>query len=414
MATFDQLIKKAQKDWNAPELMDLANAPRGKKIPFSSPLMNWACYGGIPRNRITEFYGVPGGGKTSSAIDICKNAYKIFSTEYEEELNKYRELAAKDKKNYSGPLQNLIDRGPKKILYIDLEHAFDDDWSKTLGIKRDEINIMTPPDQPAEAILQLLQELICTSEVGLVVLDSLPSLVTKAELDKKYGERTVSALAGLLTIFCRKIVSLLDRYECTMIFINQIRDNMDNPYVVSTPGGQAPKFYASLRIQFNIGSPVDFLGNELAQKAENPAGYIINAKLVKQKSAPFNRKNGSYFLMADSGIREDFDFAKLAVNKYDIIHKSAGWFTPVDPYTGEVFTKEDGSTLKINGMAAVYEYLKNNPDYYNKMKKYILDDINGDTSTECDVADTEDSEGNPEELISNTSEVAEEMPVYTQ
>lgn len=391
MSTFDQLIKKAEKDWNCPELMDLAKAPRSSKIPFSSPLMNWVCYGGIPRNRITEFHGAPGGGKSTSAIDICKNAHKIFQQEYEEQVADYREKAAKDKKNYSGPLADLLDRGPKKVLYIDLEHAFDNEWSKVLGINDDEIKIMTPPDQPAEDILQLLQELICTGEVGMVVLDSIPSLVTRAELDKKYGERTVSALAGLLTIFCRKIVSLLDRYQCTMIFINQIRENMDNPYVVATPGGQAPKFYASLRILFQVGNPVDFLGNELPKNTENPAGYIINAKLVKQKSAPFNRKNGSYYLMSDSGIREDFDFAKLAVTKYDIIHKSAGWFTPCDPFTGEVFTTPSGSTLKVNGMAAVYEYLKANPDYYNKLKKYILDDINGDTSTECDVAEEDET-----------------------
>lgn len=377
MATFEQILKKKSKDWNAPNMMNMANAPIGKKIPFSSPLMNWCTYGGIPRNKITEFHGAPGGGKSTSAIDICKNAYKIFEKEFEEEVADLREKAAKDKKAYQGLLEDLIERGPKQILYIDLENSFDGDWAKTLGINLDEINIMTTPDVSAEEILETCIELISTSQVGLLVLDSLPSLVTSQELDKKIGERTVASLAGPLSVWFRKIVPLLTRYKCTFLYINQIRDNMDNPYVVNTPGGQAPKFYSSLRILFQIGKPVDFFGNELPNNAENPAGYLINAKIIKQKSARNDRRNGTYYLMADSGIREDFDFAKLAVAKYGIIQKSGAWFTMCDPTTGEVLCTESGAAVKVNGMPKVYAYLKDNPDYYNKIKDFILQDING-------------------------------------
>ena len=206
-----------------------------------------------------------------------------------------------------------MERGPKQVLYIDLENSFDGDWAKTLGIKPEEINIMTTPDVSAEEVLQTAMELVSTGQVGLLVLDSLPSLVTAHELDKKIGERTVASLAGILSVWFRKMVPIFTRYECTFLFINQIRDNMDNPYVVNTPGGQSPKFYSSLRILFQLGKPVDFLGNELPNNAEDPAGYLVNAKIIKQKSAPNNRKNGTYYLMADSGIREDFDFAKTNI-----------------------------------------------------------------------------------------------------
>ena len=389
MASYADIIKKKKKDWDCPTLMTSSDEDRGGKIPFSSPLMNWATYGGIPRNAITEFHGAEGGGKTTTAVDICKNAIEIFKDEFEDQVADLRNKVSSGKKEFSGMLEDLIDRGPKKVFYLDLEHSFDKAWSAKLGINKEEIEIMQPPNIPAEDILQTLQDLIETGELGLVVLDSLPSLVTKAELEKKYGERTVSALAGLLCTFMRKIVPILTRYECTFLMINQIRDNMDNPYVINTPGGKAPKFYASLRILFRLGSPVDFLGNELPASAENPAGYVVNAKIIKQKSAPFDRKLGSYFLMTQSGLRPDFDYAQLAVKRYEIIKKSGAWFTMCDPNTGEVIENESGAPVKLNGMAKVYEYLQANPDYYESIKKYITDDINGSETSEadCDVAE---------------------------
>lgn len=312
---------------------------------------------------------------TTSAVDICKNAVDMFHKEYDDKVSELEHKIASGNKTLQTELADLQDRGPKRVLYVDLEHGFDAEWAKTLGLS-DEINVMQPPDQPAEAILQAIQEFVESGQVGLIVLDSIPSLVPQAELDKKYGERTVASLAGLLTIFCRKIVSLLTRYECTLLVINQVRDNMDNPYVVKTPGGEALKFYSSLRMYFRIGQPVDFLGNEIPVSSENPAGYIVNAKLMKQKTAKFDRKLASYFLMCNSGIRPDFDYAKLAITKYGIIRKSGAWYTMCMPDTGEVI-EEDGKILKVNGLAKVYDYLQQNSEYYTKLKNYIEADING-------------------------------------
>lgn len=378
--SYADIIQSKKKEWKCEGLMDGSLAKRGKKIPFTSPLLTWATYGGIPRDCFTEFFGENGGGKSSTAVDVCKNAVKLFKEEYEQEL-----IEAQEKVKSSGSASSkaafldLKDRGPKKVLYVDLEHTFDEDWMRTLGIDDSEIDIMQPPDVPAEQVLQTIQQIVETEELGLIVLDSIPSLVTQAELDKKYGERTVSSLAGLMTIFMRKMVPLLTRYNCTMLLINQIRENMDNPYVVQTPGGKAIKFYCSLRIQFNIGDPVDFLGNILPKKSENPAGNIIKARLVKQKSAPFDRKEGSYFLMSRKGIVPLFDFASLSLNKYGIIRKQGGWFTMCDPFTGEILMNDD-KPVKVNGLARVYEYLENNPDYYNSITDYILKDINGEDS----------------------------------
>lgn len=375
--SYADIIKKRIKDWNCDGLMEGAKAKRGNKIPFSSPLLNYSTYGGIPRDAITEFFGAPGSGKSTTAVDICKTAYKLFQDEYQDQLFALQEKINNGNKSLMSEYEDVKERGPKKVLYIDLEHSFDAVWADTLGIREGEIDIMQPPDVFAEDILQTVKEIIETGEAGLIVLDSIPSLVTQSELDKKFGERTVASLSGLLTIFCRKIVQLLTRYGTTLIVINQIRDNMDSPYVVNTPGGNALKFYCSLRIQFKIGAPVDFLGNELPASTENPAGYKVTAKIVKQKSAPNDRRAGSYYLMAHSGIRIDMDFAQLAVNKYGIINKAGAWFSIKDPYTKEQLVDETGKPVKVNGMTKVFEYLQNNPEYFNRLVKYITTDIEG-------------------------------------
>ena len=383
--SYADIIKKRIKDWNCDGLMEGAKAKRGNKIPFSSPLLNYSTYGGIPRDAITEFFGAPGGGKSTTAVDICKTAYKLFQEEYQDQLLAFQEKINNGNKSLMSEYEDVKERGPKKVLYIDLEHSFDAVWADTLGIREGEIDIMQPPDVFAEDILQTVKEIIETGEVGLIVLDSIPSLVTQSELDKKFGERTVASLSGLLTIFCRKIVQLLTRYGTTLIVINQIRDNMDSPYVVNTPGGNALKFYCSLRIQFKIGAPVDFLGNELPASTENPAGYKVTAKIVKQKSAPNDRRAGSYYLMAHSGIRVDMDFCMLAVNKYNIIRKSGAWYTLYDPDTMEPELNDNGSPVKLNGMSKVLEYLQSNHEYFDKLQRYIMTDIGGASSDDSNL-----------------------------
>lgn len=373
---YRDVLNKRAKEWGCPDMLDSVKdfVP---KIPFSSPLLNWLTYGGIPRGRVVELHGEPGGGKSTSSQDLCANALRIFKQEHEEQIQKYRDLIASGKKEYVGPLEDLQEQGPKGVLYLDLEHSFDWQWAGKLGLHKGDIDVAQPGDVPAEKICQAIQDAVCEGDLGLVVLDSIPSLVTAAELEKKYGERTVSSLAGLMTMFMRKMPPLCSRYDCTLVLINQTRDNMDNPYVVQTPGGQAIKFYCTTRLYFKKGSPLDFAGNEIPQNVENPAGYKIVVKLVKQKGAPFDRKVGSYFLMSQSGIRPDFDYAKLAVEKYNIIRKSGAWFTMCDPFTGEILEDGSGKPIKVNGMLKVYDYLALNQEYYAKLKKYIENDING-------------------------------------
>ena len=399
--SYRDILQKRANAWGCP---DMLNSVKDyiPKIPFSSPLLNWLTYGGVPRGRIVEFHGEEGGGKSTTSIDVCYNALKIFRKEHEEKVQQYRDFVAKGKKEYAGPLEDLIEQGPKAVVYWDLEHSFDWSWAQKIGIKKGDIDIAQPGNVGGEEICQAVEDTARTGEIGLIVLDSIPSLVTKAEWEKKYGERTVSSLAGLMTSFMRKMDYVCSENDCTLLMINQTRDNMDNPYVVQTPGGRAIKFYCSTRMYFRKGAPLDFAGNELAQNVENPAGYKIAVKLVKQKAAAFDRKVASYYLMSQTGIRPDFDYAKLAVDKYGIIRKAGAWFSMCDPSTGEILETEEGKPVKVNGMLKVYDYLKENPEYYDKIKSFINADINGQEADMTDVVPSDveysyDKNDEPEE-----------------
>lgn len=314
---------------------------------------------------------------TTTAIDLASHAKELFAAEHESKVQEYREFVAKGKKEYAGPLEDLIDQGPKAVLYVDLEHTFDWAWAGRLGLRKGDIDVAQPGNVGGEQICQMIEDVARTGEVGLIVIDSIPSLVTEAEWTKKYGERTVSSLAGLMTTFMRKMTYVTSQNDCTLVLINQTRDNMDNPYVLQTPGGRAIKFYCTTRLYFRKGAPLDFAGNELPQSAENPAGYKINVKMQKQKGAPFDRKVASYYLMSQTGIRPDYDYAKLAIDKYNIIQKRGAWFSLCDSFTGEILEEEDGRPVKVNGQLKVFDYLADHPDYYAKLRAYIDADING-------------------------------------
>ena len=387
--SYADIIKRKQKEWDCKSLMNAIYEVQGERIPFSSPLMNWFTYGGVPRNKITEIFGSEGSGKSTVCQDICRNAAKIFQEEYDAKLLELQESVSNGDKSARDELEELEELGPKKVLYIDVEHSFDISWAKILGIDLDTIDVMQPPNVYGEDVLQTVREIVETGEVGLIVLDSLPALTPKSVLEKKIGERTVAALAGLLNTFYPLIVPLLTRYHCTLVCVNQVRDNMVNPYVINTPGGNAPKFYASLRMMMRKGKPIDPFGNELPQNAEDPAGCIIQATSIKQKTAPNDRKLGTFYLMFQSGIRPDYDYATLAHKKYGLINKAAAWYSFIDPTTGAVVEDpETGKIAKVNGLGKVYEYLQSHDEYYTKLREYIDNDING----RSDVTDGEETD----------------------
>ena len=294
-----------------------------KRIPFTSPRMNYCTFGGIPVGKITEFFGEEHGGKTTTALDIIANYQQSGDS--------------------------------RKVLYIDAENTLDVEWARKLGVDVDAMIVFKPTSQSAEEIFQFILDAIDTGEIGLWVLDSIGVLASAQELDKTMEEKTYAGISGPLTVFGRKVEMLMHRHKCTGIGINQIRDDLGAMYAgaVKTPGGKGWKHYCSCRMQFSKGKYIDEDGNDLNSRAESPAGNYVLMSLVKAKFCPPTRRTGFYTLNYEYGIDYLKDLVDVAL-KYDVISKSGAWYSIIEPGTGELI-------IKLQGVANVYKYLEN-PD----------------------------------------------------
>ena len=345
-----------------------------EKIPFSSPLANYMTYGGIPRGKIIEFAGEENSGKTTTALDIVANAQKLFKKEYIEEIESYQLEDSKQKlsKEQQTRCQYLNERGIKKVVYCDCENTLDEDWARKLNVDVDEMILLKPMSQSAEEIFEMLLQMIETDEVGLVVIDSLGVMISQQAYEKDMTEKTMGGIAAPLTLFSKKAELLCTKYDCTIIGINQLRDDMSGFGQVITPGGRGWKHNCSLRLVFKKGDYLDEAGNTLKRSASSPAGNEINIAILKTKVCKPDRKNGYYTLNYTNGVDIVSDTAELACF-YDIIQKRGSYFSIIDIETGEIMQDvidNDVDTLKdlkFQGKPALLQYLKSNETIFNKI-----------------------------------------------
>lgn len=344
------------------------------KIPFSSPTANYMTYGGVPVGKVTEFFGGEGGGKTTSALDIVANAQKKFAKEHEQKLEEceeaYNQLLTNPKKatKYATEiLEPLREQGPKVVVYIDAENTLDVEWAQLLGVDTDSMILIRPQTQTAEQVLQMMIDLIDTGNVGLMVLDSIPYLVPQVIFEESMEKKSYGGVSGPMSIFSAKVAPYLTKYKTTLIMINQIREDLSNPYnTVSTPGGKALKHSYSLRLRFKKDSLLDENNKELPSRAENPAGNIVQVEIVKTKVCKPNRRLGYYTLNYLNGIDVIADTVTMAL-KFNYIVQAGAWFTFMDPDTGEVICDEDGNDLKFQGMSRLLEFLRDD--------EYMLEEL---------------------------------------
>lgn len=332
MSRLDEVIrdinKKAKTDILTRGLPEIPH----KKIPFTSPRMNYCTFGGIPIGFITEFYGEEHGGKTTTALDIVAN------------------------------YQRSDDERP--VLYIDAENTLDVEWARKLGVltEPEKFILLQPEHQSAEEIFQMIYEIVGTGEVGLWVLDSIAVLVSSQAWDKDLTEKTYAGISASLSAFASKMVQLNHKYTCTGVGINQLRDNFNSMYGgTKTPGGRQWKHCCAVRMEFKRGDFIDDKGKKLTRSAENPAGNIVLMSMTKNKFCPASRRTGFYTINYNTGINYLYDLVEVAL-KYDIVRQSGAWFAIMDPETGEIIKD------KIHGQSAVYEVLEQDEECLAKVE----------------------------------------------
>ena len=286
-----------------------------EKIPFTSPRANYVTRGGIPKNKMTEFFGTEGSGKTTSALDIVAN--------YQKEDSRY-------------------------AVYVDLENTLDREWGTLLGVDFDNLILIKPEQEFGETVLDMVLDLIKTGDVGLVVIDSVPYIIPKAVQEADLEQKSYAGNSALLTTFCSKVIPLMNSYKTTVLMINQVRDKMGVLYTAyNTPGGRMLKHSYSFRVQFSKGSLLDTTGKEVSNNYETPIGNIVNMKIEKNKVSKPDRKLGTYTLLYGDGIDIITDTVDLGVY-LDVIVKSGSWFQ----------YKE----IKAQGKPSLVQALKDNPE----------------------------------------------------
>ena len=270
--------------------------------------------GGYPKGRIIEIYGPESSGKTTLTLHAIAEVQKQGGT----------------------------------AAFIDAEHAIDPVYAKNLGVNIDEL-ILSQPDSGEQGI-EIAETLIKSGAVDLVVVDSVAALVPQVELDGEIGDQQMGLQARLMSKACRKITGLLNKSNCTVIFINQIREKIGvmfgNPE--TTTGGRALKFYSTIRI--------DIRKKEAIKNGTDIVGNKTKIKIVKNKVAP-PFKETQVDIVFGKGIEKEGELLDLAVDQ-DIIDKSGAWYA----YKGEKIGQ---------GRENAKKYLQNNSEFTSFLEKSL-------------------------------------------
>lgn len=384
MSKLDILVNQINKQYKEDIASRGITVRHFEKIPFSSPLANYMLYGGIPRGRIIEFAGEENGGKTTTALDVVANAQKLFNKEYQNEMDELI-LNEKKSKEQEARLKYLSDRGAKKIVYCDCENTLDVEWAEKLGVNTDHMILLKPMSQTAEQIFEMLLQMMETDEVGLVIIDSLGVMLSAQAFEKTMEEKTYGGIAAPLTLFSKKAELLCTKYDCTLIGINQMREDMSGYGQQITTGGKGWKHNCSLRLMFRKGDYIDSNNNSIKRSSTSPAGNLIEVAIAKTKVCKPDRRNGYYTLNYTNGVDILSDTVELACY-YDIIQKAGAWYSIIDIETGEIMRQEilvqdiennlepesNGfEDLKFQGKPALLEYLKENKDIFNLISEQV-------------------------------------------
>ncbi len=274
--------------------------------------------GGVPKGRIVEIYGPESSGKTTLALHIVAQAQKAGG----------------------------------EVAFVDAEHALDPAYARALGVNVDDMLISQP--DTGEQGLEITEALVRSGALDVVVVDSVAALVPRAEIEGEMGDSFVGIHARLMSQALRKLAGAINKTNCIVVFINQLREKVGvmygNPEV--TTGGRALKFYASVRI--------DVRRIEALKSGGELIGNRTRAKVVKNKLAPPFRE-AEFDIMYGEGISLLGELIDLGV-KLDLVQKSGSWFSM-------------GETRLGQGRDAAKQYLKDNPQAADSLEAAIRRDF---------------------------------------
>lgn len=313
----NEAIKQIEKQFGKGSVMKLGDraAVDVAVIPTGSLTLDMALgIGGYPKGRIIEIYGPESSGKTTLTLHAIAEVQKQGGT----------------------------------AAFIDAEHAIDPVYAKNLGVNIDEL-ILSQPDS-GEQGLEIAETLVRSGAIDLVVVDSVAALVPQVELDGEMADQQMGLQARLMSKALRKLSGVMNKTDCTIIFINQLREKIGvmfgNPE--TTTGGRALKFYSSVRVEIRR--------SEVIKNGTEIVGNKVNIKVVKNKVAP-PFKSTQVDIIYGKGISRDGEVLDLAVDK-DIVDKSGAWYA----YKGEKIGQ---------GRENAKRYLVEHPDIMNEITEAI-------------------------------------------
>ena len=319
----DATISTIEKQFGKGSIMRLDNESSVKNvdaIPTGSIALDHALgVGGFPRGRVIEVYGPEASGKTTLALHAIAETQR------------------------SGGI----------TAFVDAEHAFDPSYAKGLGIKNEDL-LISQPDYGEQA-LEIVDQLIRSSAVDMVVVDSVAALTPKAELDGEMGDTHVGLQARLMSQALRKITATVSKSKTTVIFINQLRMKIGVPSYMSpetTSGGNALKFYCSVRL--------DVRRIASLKTSENVIGNRVRVKVVKNKVAPPFRE-AEMDIIFGKGISKFGELIDLGV-EFGLVDKAGAWFS----YSGERIGQGKDNAQK---------FLQSNSDLGKKLEKEVKEKV---------------------------------------
>ena len=324
MKALQAAMSKIEKEYGKGSIMRMGDEQieNVDVIPTGSLNLDLALgVGGYPRGRIIEIYGPESSGKTTLAIHAIAEAQKAGG------------IAA----------------------FIDAEHAFDRFYAQKLGVDIDNLWISQPDN--GEQALEIADQLIRSSAIDILVVDSVAALTPKKEIEGDMGDSAVGLHARLMSQALRKLTATIAKTNTTCIFINQLREKIGvmfgNPE--TTTGGNALKFYASVRLDIRRVSPI--------KEGDQVIGNQVRVKVVKNKVAPPFRK-AEFEITFGEGISKVGEILDLGV-QYNIIQKSGSWFS------------YDGQKLG-QGRDAVKQLMKDNPELCEELEAKVVETIKND------------------------------------